>query len=375
MRQKFRKISLFLLAAMLIAFYIPFSASAAEGERPSLTIGRLNTPPTIDGVMNPSEWGDKSFTLAEGQPNVTVHHKTEDDGNGNTVDLPVKPTETDVYLGYDDTHVYLGVVATYADHQAMALLGSQLWQEDCIQTKISANESVYNDIDFGFNATTNRALSYTWNGHGVTAEELEAGKGRDFMITRSGNTTTYEIAYPLSSFATTVLRLREGSNIFFSIAQCMSGGGWYEYAGGIVLDKDISNTAILTLGPAKNLGNTGGGSGGNTSSQTTSGGNTGSTATGGSSSNTSGTSSQSSDISGGGADNSSDNVSGNASGSDTGNSSDTDTTESDATNAGNDSSEKEGGSSYVWIIVVIIVAALAVLGVAFYFLILRKRPE
>ena len=245
------------LAVLMTAALLVPAASAEEAvSRPTLTIGRFDTPPTIDGKFSESEWGEKSFTLAEGQPGVTVHRDKTTDGGGNEIEKPIESTATDVYMGYDDTHVYLCVVAKYKNHKAMALLGSQLWKEDCIQTKIAATPDGpnYNDIDFGINADTNRALGHVWNGHGVTASQLKAGKSNDFMITREGDVTVYEIAYPLSSFATTVIKLKQGDKIAFSMAQHMNAGGFYEYAGGIVMSKEITSAAIVTLGGSKELG-------------------------------------------------------------------------------------------------------------------------
>lgn len=244
------------LLVFAVVFALLFSAMGVSAEtatvkRPEITIGRFNNPPKIDGDFSEAEWGTKSFKLAEGEKNVTAHKEKSGEE-----ELPLTKTETDVYLGYDETHLYLCVVADYAKHSAQALLGSKLWADDSLQTKISATPDGpnYNDIDFGLNTTTNRALAHVWNGNGVNYGQLSPGEGKDFMIKRTGTKTVYEISYPLKSFATTVLKLKEGDKLAFSIAQHMSEkGGFYEFAGGIVNSKEITSAGILILGAAKNL--------------------------------------------------------------------------------------------------------------------------
>lgn len=385
---KIKKFIPLLASVMLLtSVFGPLTASAAEETkpRPQLTIGKFDKAPTIDGKVTAAEWGEKSFSIGENQPNVTVFKTEIKDEDGNVTGYkPLNKTTTDVYMGWDDTHVYLGVVAKYTDHYALAILGNQLWQDDCIQTKISATEkgTQYNDIDFGISSSTGKALAHVWNPTqgGMKYGQLQAGKGKDFMITREGDVTTYEIAFPLKSFATTVLKLKQNDKISFSIVQHMSkndakgnGAGFYEYAGGIVMDKEISKTAIVTLGASKKLdsGNGGGttstdnnsgsnnNQGGTDSSGTQSGNNSNVTSSGNSSvtdgNNSSSTSDVSSDV-----DTSSDNSTDNAS-------SDTAGTDTD------DETKEEKGSNTVLIIVIVSVAALAILGAAFYFLILRKR--
>ena len=379
-------VPIFVSVMLLISALCPLNSSAAEETkaRPKLTIGKFDKAPTIDGKVTAAEWGEKSFSIGENQPNVTVY-KTEikDDDGKVTGYKPLNKTTTDVYMGWDDTHVYLGVVAKYTDHYALAILGNQLWQDDCIQTKISATEkgTQYNDIDFGISSSTGKALAYVWNPTqgGMKYGQLQAGKGKDFMITREGDVTTYEIAFPLKSFATTVLKLKQNDKISFSLVQHMSkndtkgnGAGFYEFAGGIVMDKEISNTAVITLGAAKKLAgsntnepvasnNSSGGNnqGGSTTSSTQSGNNSNVTSSNNSSSTGSDISSDSSDVE-----------------SDINTSSDSSTNDVDSDTAGtnaDETSEKEQGTKNVLIIVIVCVVALAVLGAAFYFLILRKK--
>ena len=250
----FKRFSAFVIAVIMVVTALLGAVNVSAEDkvtRPTITIGKFNSAPTIDGIFSEDEWGNKSFTLAEGQPNVTAHKEKSGEE-----ELPLTKTVTDVYMGYDESNVYLCVVADYEKHSAMALLGSKLWADDCLQTKISATQDgpYYNDIDFGLNTTTNRALAHVWNGNGVTYGQLQPGKDKDFMIVRTGTKTVYEIKYPLKSFASNVLKLKQGDKIAFSMAQHMSNkGGFYEFAGGIVNSKEITSAGILVLGEAKNL--------------------------------------------------------------------------------------------------------------------------
>lgn len=385
-------IPLFVSVMLLVSVFSPLSSSAAEPvkNRPQLTIGKFDKAPTIDGNVTAAEWGEKSFSIGENQPNVTVFKTEIKDENGKVTGYkPLNKTTTDVYMGWDDTHVYLGVVAKYSDHYALAILGNQLWQDDCIQTKISATErgTQYNDIDFGISSSTGKALAQVWNPTqgGMKYGQLNAGKGKDFMITRKGDVTTYEIAFPIKSFATTVLKLKQNDKIAFSLVQHMSkndangnGAGFYEFAGGIVMDKEILKTAVITLGAPKKLA--GGNEGGNTSSVNNSGsgsnqgGNTSSGTQGGN--NSAVTSNGNSSVTGSNASSDTSDASVNTDTSSSGNSSDNNTDASSSDTAGTDTDdgdEEEKGANTVLIIVIVSVAALAILGAAFYFLILRKR--
>ncbi len=355
MKKIIQLVSVISVIMLVLCTSLVTSAEEQPKERPTYTIEHFNVVPTIDGKFSEAEWGKKTLTLAEGQPNVKILRDETVDGDGNTVEKPIESTTTDIYMGYDDTHFYLCVVAKYKNHKAMALLGSQLWKEDCIQTKISAtpNGPNYNDIDFGINAETNRALGHVWNGHGVTASQLKAGKGNDFMIVRSGDTTVYEIAYPLKSFSTTTLKLREGAKMAFSIAQHMSGGGFYELVGGIVEDKDIANTAILVLGGSKNIA-------------------------GSENTPTSSTSSTNSPQNNKEPDKTTSTVSGNKD-------NESNASEIDNTEIQNNASEveteeeiitvvkKADNSKQIYIIIAVAAVAVIILGVAFYFLIIRKK--
>lgn len=381
---KFKKYIPLLVGIILTAsVFSPLTSSAAEAEinRPQLTIGKFDKAPTIDGNVTAAEWGEKSFSLGENQPNVTVFKTEIKDENGKVTGYkPLNTTTTDVYMGWDDTHVYLGVVAKYTDHYALAILGNQLWQDDCIQTKISATEkgTQYNDIDFGISSSTGKALAHVWNPTqgGMKYGQLQAGNGKDFMITRKGDVTTYEIAFPLKSFATTILKLKQNDKIAFSLVQHMSkndangnGAGFYEYAGGIVMDKEILKSAIVTLGASKNI--SGGSSGGNVTSNPGSGKNHGTANSSNGGTSAAPSSDNNSAASTGDFSNNS-NISDDSAISTS--NSDKDASSSDTAGIDTDDVKREEkGSNNVLIIVIISVAALAILGTAFYFLVLRKR--
>ncbi|MBR4072827.1 MAG: hypothetical protein IKK24_02685 [Clostridia bacterium] len=360
---KIRRFSAFLIAVIMVVASLlgTFTVSAEDKvTRPSITIGKFNTAPTIDGSFSEDEWGKKSFTLAEGEANVTAHKEKSGEE-----ELPLTKTVTDVYMGYDEANLYLCVVADYAKHSAQALLGSKLWADDCLQTKISATQDgpYYNDIDFGLNTTTNRALAHVWNGNGVTYGQLQPGKGKDFMIVRAGTKTVYEIKYPLKSFASNVLKLKQGDKIAFSMAQHMSNkGGFYEFAGGIVNSKEITSAGILVLGEAKNLP-----ARPNNNSTTEDASNTSSNTSAATSNNDKTENNNESAVEGNVEDTSSNTSDDTASNSDSNAEAEEEVIIEEVVEEGN------SGKFPIGVIVGVLVGVVAILGVAFYFLIIRKR--
>ena len=182
------------------------------------------------------------------------------------------------------------------------------------------------------------------------------------MIVRTGTKTVYEIKYPLKSFATNVLKLKQGDKMAFSIAQHMSNkGGFYEFAGGIVNSKEITSAGILVLGEAKNLpssGNSGGVTTSNAASNTTSEKNTGS----------------------GKVESNNQTVDGNVDSTVSDSSENTSSTggesvSSEESNVTYEVVEEEGKSKKFPIVLILGVPGglLAVLGAAFYFLFIRKK--
>ena len=191
------------------------------------------------------------------------------------------------------------------------------------------------------------------------------------MIVRSGTKTIYEIKYPLKSFASNVLKLKTGDKIAFSMAQHMSNkGGFYEFAGGIVNSKEITGTAIVVLGEAKNLPKKPSNNNKNEDASKPS-------------SNDSATTSKDDKTETG-----NDKTESNNESATEGNVEDTNSNTSDVTTSNGDNNAEESGEEVIveevaeegnsgkfpiGVIVGVLVGVVAILGVAFYFLIIRKR--
>lgn len=227
-----------IITFLLVFLFAAAPLSVAKAEIKGYEIKKMDTPPVIDGVLNQEEWGDKVFTVADGAENVNVL------AEGGTGVLPA-PLTADIYLGYDASKIYICAVATYDDHKNEVLLPSDLWQGDCMQIQISGAQGTdRNEIGFSYNSVTNKPMTVAWASTGNFALE----EGKDYNVVRDGKVTTYEIALPVSAFSGTVTELSDGMQLPFSLSFHMNAGGFYEFADGIVQNKDITKAAIFGLG-------------------------------------------------------------------------------------------------------------------------------
>ena len=227
-----RAAALFALLA-LMATLLPLSAVAAGGG--DRTIGKLSTPPTIDGVIGDGEWVEADLELNNYQT-ATVP------GDAKKVSLSGQ-----VYLGYDETHFYLAVEAVYDSHENTNN-GYDLWKGDALQIQLSADGE--NDRRaFCFALCSDGTVRGYQSGRETYTGEI----GGEFFVKRNEQTktTTYEIALPLSRFGDGVTGLRKGNDIAFSYAVHMHNGYYYEWCAGIVTEKNIRTAALLTLGDEK----------------------------------------------------------------------------------------------------------------------------
>jgi len=235
-----KRIGVSLLAGVL-AFGAPVYVKAAEGtmnEDGNLTIKKFDTAPTLDGKVSVEEWGEKIFTITEGEKFIS---KLDQNGT------QPAPFTADIYLGYDNQKFYIGAVAQYETHKNEALLPSDMWQGDCMQIQISAVQGAErNEMGFTDNSLTKKQQAVAWTT--IVPFSMEAGEGKDYNVVRDGSTTVYEIALPVSQFSSSVTELADGSTIPFSLAFPMSGGGFYEFKNGIVQEKDITKAALVGLG-------------------------------------------------------------------------------------------------------------------------------
>ncbi len=235
MRRSLRVTALTLALALLFSvcpvtnILWPVAASTADR-----TIGRLPVPPTVDGVLSQEEWGGMDMPLV----------------NYQTFTIPGEAAKTElegeVYLGWDDTHMYLAIAARYEEH-ANGYNGFDVWRGDALQIQIAANGG--KRYAFAFAAGDDGVVRGYCSGketYEVTATGGEFFVRRDEAI----NTTFYEIALPLSRFSGEDV-LQEGDRLRFSYAVHMHNGYYYEWCGGIVREKNIDKAAEITLGAEK----------------------------------------------------------------------------------------------------------------------------
>ncbi|MGF7143071.1 hypothetical protein HNQ56_001493 [Anaerotaenia torta] len=205
-----------------------------------LTVPKFDAAPVIDGKVSEAEWGTKAFTVKDGEENIA----TLDEGGVFPADF-----SADIYLGYDSTHIYIAAVANYEIHKNEALLPQDLWQGDCMQIQISPLlDTDRNELGFTLNNLTNKQQAVAWASTGNFT--MEGGEGADYLVSRDGTTTTYEIALGVDQFTTKLTELADGMTLPFSLSFHMSGGGFLEYAAGIVQAKDITKAALIGLGAA-----------------------------------------------------------------------------------------------------------------------------
>ena len=354
-----KKSVVFLLMLMFVitAFTLPSLAA------PAVTIGQHNVAPKIDGVFSSAEWGEKQFTIAQGQPNVTLIPTTDENNNP----LPTEPLTADIYLGYDAAHVYICAVATYANHENNNLIGADLWKGDCLQIQISAEPGkARNEMGFGLyvSDTYQRQLYYSWMSPNPN---MKLTQNTDYAMKRSGNVTTYEISLPVTQISTTVKELVQNGKIAISMAFHMNKGGFYEYADGIVVadKKDINAAAVATLGASKNLSGGGTQTTSSNSTQSQSGGTSVS-----SKNNVSG--SENSDVASNDGESGADSEISSGTGSQDGQT-ESKTGES-SKNPDDGEEEKSGGNVMLWVIVGVAAVVLVGGGVGFFLIFFKKTP-
>ena len=209
------------------------------------TIDRFETPPPLDGTLDPAIWGGKIFTLAQGAEGIVLQQFNSRNG------YPPAGFNADIYMGYDDNNVYLGMIVNDPLWTA-APSGSNLWQGCAFQLNLWSGRTGARS-EYGFGLTSAGRSHYQWaNGSGTTA--LPTGYS-NYDIKRVGNTDTfiYTIAIPLNSFRQNAAAnpLTEGNDLWFSIS--------YNYPStnsnmSVAFDmgfhsKNLSDARALMLGP------------------------------------------------------------------------------------------------------------------------------
>ena len=216
-------ISIFLVVATLLTM----SSLTVFAEEKFATVQALqfakNAEPTIDGVVNVTEWGSPTVANA--------------DANNPVVDLELDGTrmEFSMWTRYNFQGFYLAVVA-YDDQHCNAKVVEErnsIWNGDCLQVRLDAYGCT---VDQGLNPTSNRdgnwhssynefafalgddGVTYAYSWHGVVDhEDLTGGNGR-YMIKHNASKqeTTYELFIPWDVILQTLPHV--GTKLGFAIS-------------------------------------------------------------------------------------------------------------------------------------------------------------
>ena len=229
------KITAFAVTAILaLGIFKSVPANAAEV---SNTIKSFSSAPKIDGKVSEEEWGKPVFTVKEGEPNINIIKKDN---------VSLEDFTADIYLGYDSTHIYIAAVAEYENHVNETIKTGDIWNGDCLQIQISTTAGTKrNELNFACNSITGKSMADAPQCAGTFS--MQGGEGKDYIITRDGNKTVYEIAIGIEQISKDVKELTSGMELPFSLAFHQNGGAFLEYCDGIVAKKDITLAGQLVL--------------------------------------------------------------------------------------------------------------------------------
>ncbi|MDR0423930.1 MAG: family 43 glycosylhydrolase [Clostridiales Family XIII bacterium] len=215
--------------------------------RHSTTIGRFAAAPALDGTLAPSEWGEKAFTIAAGADGTEIMVMNPMAG------YPPEGFSADVYMAYDASNVYLGLIVEDPLWTAARPGSGTLWQGCGIQLNLwSGRAGGRSEYGFGL-AGTGPSHAQWANGAGTSA--LPSGYD-NYDVKRVGDTNTfiYTIAVPLNSFRQNAAAnpLAEGDELWFSLSYnypnlsannmtCAFNMGFHS--------KSLNDARSITLGP------------------------------------------------------------------------------------------------------------------------------
>jgi len=154
------------------------------------TIGKFKKTPVMDGTLNPVDWGGKIYTLAAGAEGVNFTSYNPVAG------YPPADFSADLYLAYDDSNLYLGMIVNDPLWIAARPGSGTLWQGCGVQVGVWNGRSGGRS-EFGFGLTASGPSHWQWTTP-TGATTLPTGYS-NYDIKRDGNTFTYTIAIPLSS--------------------------------------------------------------------------------------------------------------------------------------------------------------------------------
>ncbi len=224
-------------------------------------ISKAETAPTIDGTFTEAEWGDHYIDDVDAENPFWAYPQFEKDNYYATAKY---------YTTYDDNYLYLCVVVTSPYHYCPVTMtnANDMWQYECIQVKVSAEDPNGEYIATNFDHVANnkaategivRSYGFAVNDSGDTCYYESgistvftglAGCSRD-----DGNQqTVYEVAIPFEEFGITPeagMTLGLTFSINSTNEEDVGAGVWknitYRHGGGVIGRNDWSKIPAVTL--------------------------------------------------------------------------------------------------------------------------------
>ena len=194
-----KKIGVFLVFALLSAI-LAANVSAAYVPPTAITIKKAVAYPTIDGNLDPAEWGAPvwSYAYSDGTDLGAYEDQSSEgwlftnDPDEASVMNVVNNSKIDFYAMWDETYLYFGIytespVDVFSGGMDEGEVGNS-WNARGIQFEYADKDGTFNDIGFGT------------DGEGKTNQfwfmGLNAGTAmsHDAKVVRNGSAVTYEIA-------------------------------------------------------------------------------------------------------------------------------------------------------------------------------------
>ena len=213
-------------------------------------IGRFAVPPPMNGTLDPADWGGKVYTLATGAEGVNLTYFFPIEG------YPPAGFSADIYLGYDASNLYLGMIVNDPLWEAARAGSGTLWQGCGIQVNVWGSRSTASNArsEYGFGLTATGPAHWMWATASGGTSMPTTYSNYDIKRVAGTDTFIYTIAIPLNSFrsGSATNPLAQGQEPWFSISYnypnrnsdnmiCAFDLGF--------MAKNINEARALTLGP------------------------------------------------------------------------------------------------------------------------------
>ena len=198
-------IAIFMIISMMTVLAGGGAINAKSNE--SVEVPYFNIKPVIDGKFSAEEWGP--VTVQAKTANATIRPEAGE-GPDKTVDTgslyhsnhsAVTDLNWDLWLRWDETFIYIGVVVTDPDGYSLPESGGNLWNGDVIQIRFDPdgpNSSGNKNAPWG--AVPNMSFGKLNDGT-LASYDFSAGDevpGCQYAVSVEGNKNIYEVAVPHS---------------------------------------------------------------------------------------------------------------------------------------------------------------------------------